>query len=54
MLVLRAMGKRISTKNKKRNRDFATAQKNKDPLKSHKIAVQRSRKALIRKAHPAI
>jgi hypothetical protein len=48
------MAKRISTKNKKRNRDYASVQKNKEPLKPHKIAVARSRKALIRKAHPSI
>lgn len=46
------MAKRLSTKHRKQRRDKATAYKaNKAPW-DHKIAEQRSKKALKKKAYP--
>ena len=48
------MAKRLSTKNSKRRRDQATAYKNGTNPRKHKVAVERSKKALKKKAFVSI
>lgn len=43
------MGKRLSVKNKKNRRDLATAYKNGELVRAHKVAEIRSTKAKFRK-----
>ncbi len=47
------MAKRLSVKSKKRRADKATAYKNGTNPKGHKVAVERSKKALKKKAFTA-
>jgi len=44
------MAKRLSVKHKKNRRDKATAYKNGTAPADHKVAVERSKKALFKKA----
>lgn len=44
------MGKRLSVKHRKQSHDKATAYKNGTSPKKHKVAVERSRKAKLKKA----
>lgn len=46
------MATRLSVKTRKRRRDQATAYKKGESPKKHKVAVERSKKALKRKAYP--
>jgi hypothetical protein len=48
------MGKRLSVKHKKNRRDKATAYAAGKAPKGHKVAVERSKKALKKKAYPAL
>ena len=47
------MAKRLSVKHRKRRRDQATAYKNGQAPKAHKVAVERSRKAKLKNAYHA-
>lgn len=47
------MGKRLSVKHRKTRHDHATAFKSGTVPKKHKVAVERSRKAKLKKAYPA-
>ncbi|MBL7714196.1 MAG: hypothetical protein JNL01_01935 [Bdellovibrionales bacterium] len=46
------MATRLSVKTRKRRRDQATAYKNDKSPKKHKVAVERSKRALKKKAYP--
>jgi len=45
------MAKRLSTKHRKRRRDQATAYAKGEAPKGHKVAVERSKRALKKKAY---
>ncbi len=46
------MARRLSVKNKKRKLDIQTDRKKGLPIKRHKIAVKRSKKAKMKKSFP--